>query len=829
MSLGKSAIWIPLLVHSAATRPVVMAQCELQRLTASDGASGDEFGGGVSISGDWLVVGAPNHEHAEIPSGSVYVFRRDDSGTPLRLNDDVWVEQAELIPANAQSRGSFGASVSMSGGRIVVGGHFDKVSGTESGIAYVFRRDDAGTPFDLSDDAWIEEAELTAAVVDEWPYYNRSVSMDGDRAVVGAFRDGEEGDGSGSAFVFRRDDNGTPSDPSDDLWVEESKLTASDGSPGDEFGQSVSISGGRIIVGAHFSDRAGSDSGSAYIFRRSDNGTPPNPNDDTWIEEAILNATITPPNLGFGRSVSIKGTRAIVGAPRRSGAAYMFHLDDHGTPSDPSDDLWIEGATFSTPDTLSIRWLGDYVSISGHWAIVGANSSGDGGSFSGSVYQFRLEDGGTPSDPNDDLWEQVDELVAKDPSEIGFLGSSVSVDGGWAIAGAPFAPSADQPVGAAYVYLLTVPDVDSDEDGVLDRCDNCPIHVNPKQSDCDLDGMGDTCAIAEGLSNDCNEDGVPDECPGCADDCECATASTTRASAGNPCARGTSSCIDGGCGEMTVVIDLALSPTIAAGPFTRCIEFAFSNCGGNDEERIVHVDVTFGGPFGRPGHGTAIIDVPAWSQFCVEAIDPLHTLMSAYSTGDSCGLGCVEEYVLNDPLTGEETNLGAVWHVSFESSPEFLETCHWLVNGNAHQDTVIDILDFVIWSGQFGRVVSADTPCGTEGLSADFNSDGVVNAFDFSFIVINFFGSNKEGCDELCLRASGAAVPQPRTSITVRELIAMGHGDAAGRADANGDGVVDVADMAAYVNGFVPDVRTPEHSPRSRNRAEGRKAAPNRK
>ncbi len=53
---------------------------------------------------------------------------------------------------------------------------------------------------------------------------------------------------------------------------------------------------------------------------------------------------------------------------------------------------------------------------------------------------------------------------------------------------------------------------DIDEDGVIDGEDNCPYHYNPPQLDCDEDGIGDLCAIAEGLSLDCDENGIPDEC-----------------------------------------------------------------------------------------------------------------------------------------------------------------------------------------------------------------------------------------------------------------------------------------------------------------------------
>ncbi len=54
-------------------------------------------------------------------------------------------------------------------------------------------------------------------------------------------------------------------------------------------------------------------------------------------------------------------------------------------------------------------------------------------------------------------------------------------------------------------------DPDTDEDGLIDDCDNCEL-FNPDQADCQPNGAGDVCDLAETASMDCNENGVPDEC-----------------------------------------------------------------------------------------------------------------------------------------------------------------------------------------------------------------------------------------------------------------------------------------------------------------------------
>jgi len=85
--------------------------------------------------------------------------------------------------------------------------------------------------------------------------FGRSVSASGDYVIVSS---GSQLD-NGSAYIFKRDNTN---------WIEEQKLTASDGATGDRFGFSVSTSGDYSIVGAIEDDDNGQGSGSAYIFRR---------------------------------------------------------------------------------------------------------------------------------------------------------------------------------------------------------------------------------------------------------------------------------------------------------------------------------------------------------------------------------------------------------------------------------------------------------------------------------------------------------------------------------------------------------------------------------
>jgi len=205
-------------------------------LKAGDGAALDFFGRSVSISGDTVAVGA---YWDDAKKGSAYVFLR--SGTS-------WSQQAKLTASDGAADDLFGVSVSISGDTVVVGAHENDDDGTSSGSAYVFER--TGT-------SWSEEQKLTADDGAAYDYFGISVSINGDTAVVGAYRNDVNDTSSGSAYVFERTDS---------TWSQQSKLTPSDGAQDDFFGHSVSISGDTVVVGAYYDDDDGADSGSAYVY-----------------------------------------------------------------------------------------------------------------------------------------------------------------------------------------------------------------------------------------------------------------------------------------------------------------------------------------------------------------------------------------------------------------------------------------------------------------------------------------------------------------------------------------------------------------------------------
>jgi hypothetical protein len=183
--------------------------CQQAKLTPPGSVSYDMgFGCTLALSGDTALVGA---------WGEAYVFTRSNT---------TWSLQAKLTPDDSSANDYFGRSVALDGDTALIGA-WGKNNYT--GAAYVFTRSNA---------AWSQQAKLTPddlAANDEFGF---AVALQGDRALVGAYR---QGNGTGAAYVFGR---------SGVSWTQQRKLMAFDAASGDGFGFSVALNGGVVLVGA---------------------------------------------------------------------------------------------------------------------------------------------------------------------------------------------------------------------------------------------------------------------------------------------------------------------------------------------------------------------------------------------------------------------------------------------------------------------------------------------------------------------------------------------------------------------------------------------------
>lgn len=364
-------------------------------LAASDGMNKDAFGIAVGVDGNTIVVGA---FEAKSRAGAAYVFVRPSSGWANMT------QTAELSASDGQPLDFFGASVSVSGNTVVVGAPQATVNGTQfQGAAYVFVEPPTGwtdmtetaklTPSDgvyaslfgssvgISGstvlvgapgngdnpipgegyvfvepaDGWInmrETAVLTASDGFDSDNFGTSVSISGSDAVVGAPDLCSCAPEVGADYIFSEPSGGWKT------MTQTAKLTASDGKIGDAFGISTSINNGTVIAGSV--DHEGE--GAVYIFVKPKEG---------WAD-GTQNAELSTGSgpEGFGGAVSISGAIVVVGNSQvkgSAGRAYVFVKPAGGWRNTSKYNVAV-GIPFSYGYDL----FGISVGISGTTGVVGA-------------------------------------------------------------------------------------------------------------------------------------------------------------------------------------------------------------------------------------------------------------------------------------------------------------------------------------------------------------------------------------------------------------------------------------------------------------------------
>jgi len=248
-------------------------------------------GASVAIDGNTILVGAPL-------TGFTYVFTKGATGWEEEEKDKI-VSPLDSLPF-------FGWDVDLSGDTAVVGAPL-------MGFAYVFTRNE--------DSSWDEGQELITG-----PWVGSSVAIDGETVVVGAPSllpvSSQVPQGPGSAYVFRKDANGS--------WQQQELPN-----PGvDGFGASVAIREDRVLVGAPTDDIACPDdpfcnSGSVRMFQYDG---------ESWIQDPhhpVLIPMLEPSpeeSDEFGWALAIDGSRIAVGA--RFGDAVTEEPPDAPTAQD---------------------------------------------------------------------------------------------------------------------------------------------------------------------------------------------------------------------------------------------------------------------------------------------------------------------------------------------------------------------------------------------------------------------------------------------------------------------------------------------------------------
>ncbi len=157
-----------------------------------------EFGVSVSISGNYIVVGARTESRLYPSEGEAYIFKKI-------VNKGNWSQIKILNDADPEDYAFFGKSVSIDSNRVIIGAcgngtDASKDYKSSAGTAYIFKNDGS--------DNWTLENKLLASDRNDCDYFGFCVAINGEVAVVGAVYEDDDTYGNnykidaGSAYIF---------------------------------------------------------------------------------------------------------------------------------------------------------------------------------------------------------------------------------------------------------------------------------------------------------------------------------------------------------------------------------------------------------------------------------------------------------------------------------------------------------------------------------------------------------------------------------------------------------------------------------------------------
>ena len=324
------------------------------------------FGWSVAVSGDSIVVGAPDicfQCRQAGWTGSAYVFTRDGATWPL---ESKLKAQTAGGTADEVEESQFGAAVAIDGDLLAAA-----APGHEAGSVYTYQRvfvcqaecafggwDATGKleptlPDGTADGHWAPCGGFIGGTCGD--RFGDVLALEGTNLLVGSPNDDDQGTSSGSAYLFSRSDQAAW-DPIDKLQPRSSQ-GEEDGGTSQFFGDALAISGTGAVVGMPEGLVAGHPLGSAYVFR-----LPNAPARATAVDDAV----VTDEDAHVDIAVLANDTPGDDGPPELFGATKPVN----GTAVVQPDDTirYTPDADFCTADSQTDDFT--YVLVGGSTATV---------------------------------------------------------------------------------------------------------------------------------------------------------------------------------------------------------------------------------------------------------------------------------------------------------------------------------------------------------------------------------------------------------------------------------------------------------------------------
>ena len=205
----------------------------LHRLVPEDGKRNDYFGRSVAIDHGIVAVGATGVDDHGAGSGAAYLF---DASTGDQI--------AKVVPDQVEEEDWFGHSIAIQDDLLVVGANGDDFVRLNSGAVYLYEVSSG-----------LQVAKVHPSKPSQFGRFGWDVAIDHDRIVVAADFAFNNVLYAGAVYLLDVQSGS-----------EVSRLLPSDRQRDDHFGSALAFSDGVVVVGAEDDDDQGDGSGSAYVF-----------------------------------------------------------------------------------------------------------------------------------------------------------------------------------------------------------------------------------------------------------------------------------------------------------------------------------------------------------------------------------------------------------------------------------------------------------------------------------------------------------------------------------------------------------------------------------
>lgn len=326
------------------------------------------------------------------------VNRNDPGSVYMFERDTTWTQVQQLTADDGANGDYFGQSVALDGNYALVGAFRDDVQVVDDGSAYLFQKQ-SGT--------WTQVHKFYAADGETFDYFGSAVSLDENFIYISAYLAGADQNATvfpGAVYVF---------DLKDSNFSLVQKISPTDGATGDHFGYALSVDGNYLAVGARNHKPGSLTTGAVYSYKW-------NGSSFTLLQKIVPNGLANGDK--FGHSLVVSGTFLLVGAPERdtaaSNAGAMFMLRRSADTYTLQDTYY--GAGLTTNDNYGVS-----VDMANGYFAVGA-SNFDNFAGSGAVFLYQMF--------NPTIIDDTFPVLKTNVGPAGDLGSVVRIGDGWLVA-----------------------------------------------------------------------------------------------------------------------------------------------------------------------------------------------------------------------------------------------------------------------------------------------------------------------------------------------------------------------------------------------------------